>query len=128
MNPVALFCLAVLGLLVFLLGLAVSVTRGLENTGSGCPADPANRLAKLVRAHANTSEYAPFLAVLFVYFGMHEPSTTILTLIVAATVCRCLIVIGLLAWPTMAKPNPVRFVGALGTYLCGAALSAAVLF
>ncbi|MFT9639883.1 MAPEG family protein, partial [Alcaligenes phenolicus] len=54
------------------------------------------------------------------------PSRAILALIVAATACRCLIVIGLLAWPTMANPNPVRFVGALGTYLCGAALCIAL--
>ncbi len=45
----------------------------------------------------------------------------ILALIVAATVCRCLLVVLLLAWPTMADPNPVRFTGALGTYPCGAA-------
>jgi len=45
----------------------------------------------------------------------------ILALIVAATVCRCLLVVLLLAWPTMADPNPVRFTGALGTYPCEAA-------
>jgi uncharacterized protein len=64
--------------------------------------------------------------VLFLYFGAHGPSCAILALIVAATVCRCLLVIGLLAWPTMADPNPVRFVGALGTYLCGAGLCIAL--
>lgn len=73
------------------------------------------------RAHGKTAEYAPFLAVLFLHVGAHDPSRVILALIVAATVCRCLLVVLLLAWPTMADPNPVRFTGALGTYPCEAA-------
>ncbi|MCI3972631.1 MULTISPECIES: MAPEG family protein [Burkholderia] len=125
-HPVALGCTAILGLLLFGLGLVVSVTRFRCTTGSGCAPDPANGLHKIVRAHGNTAEYAPFLAVLFLYFGTHDPSRAILALIVAATACRCLLVIGLLAWPTMADPNPVRFVGALGTYLCGGALCLAL--
>ncbi|WP_431820387.1 MAPEG family protein [Burkholderia sp. F1] len=126
MNVIAVACTAVLGLLLFGLGLAVSITRFRATTGSGCAEDPTNALHKIVRAHGNTAEYAPFLAVLFLYFGAHEPSGAILSLIVAATVCRCLLVIGLLAWPTMSRPNPARFVGALGTYLCGAALCIAL--
>jgi len=126
MNMIALSCVAVLGLLLFVLGLAVSIARFRDTTSSGCASDPANPLHKLVRAHGNTAEYTPFLALLFLYFGAHSPSTAILFLIVAATVCRCLLVVGLIAWPTMEKPNPARFVGALGTYLCGAALCIAL--
>ncbi|RQS27509.1 MAPEG family protein [Burkholderia sp. Bp8992] len=125
-HPVALVCTAILGLLLFGLGLVVSVTRFRQATESGCAPDPTNGLHKLVRAHGNTAEYAPFLAVLFLYFGAHDPSHAILALIVAATTCRCLLVMGLLAWPTMANPNPARFIGALGTYLCGAALCIAL--
>lgn len=126
MNLIALVCTAILGLLLFGLGLAVSIARFRATTGSGCAEDPTNPLHKLVRAHGNTAEYAPFLALLFLYFGAHEPSRAIVSLIVAATVCRCLLVAGLVLWPTMAKPNPARFVGALGTYLCGAALCIAL--
>ncbi|RDJ99636.1 MAPEG family protein [Paraburkholderia lacunae] len=122
MDNVALVCVAVLGILLFGLGLSISVMRFRENTGTGCEQDPGNRLHKLVRAHANTAEYAPFLALLFLYLGARSPSAATVSLIVAATVCRCLLIVGLLAWPTMAKPNPFRFVGALGTYLSGAAL------
>ena len=122
MDNVALACVVVLGLLLFGLGLSVSAMRFREGTGSGCEPDPANRLHKLVRAHANTAEYAPFLAVLFLYLGTRSPSAATVSLIVAATVCRCLLVVGLIAWPTMAKPNTFRFVGALGTYLTGMAL------
>ena len=85
-------------------------------------------LFKVVRAHGNTAEYAPFLALLFLYLGSHNPSVWIVCLMVAATVCRYLVVIGIVAWPSMAKPNPVRFVGALGTYIFGAALSVALLY
>ncbi|MGT2477274.1 MAPEG family protein [Paraburkholderia terrae] len=127
MDNVALGCVAVLGLLVFGLGLSISMMRFRRGTNSGCEPDPANGLHKLIRAHANTTEYAPFLGLLFLYLGARSPSAATLSLIVAATVCRCLLVIGLVAWPTMAKPNPLRFVGALGTYLTGMALCAMLL-
>jgi uncharacterized membrane protein YecN with MAPEG domain len=127
MDNVVLACAVVLGLLLFGLGLSVSVMRFREGLLSGCEPDPANLLHKLVRAHANTAEYAPFLALLFLYLGAHSPSAATVSLIVAATVCRCLLVVGLIAWPTLAKPNPFRFVGALGTYLTGLVLCAMLL-
>ncbi|WP_233809036.1 MAPEG family protein [Paraburkholderia sp. HP33-1] len=122
MNNIALACVAVLGLLLFGLGLSVSMMRFRERTMSGCADDPDDLLHKLVRAHGNTAEYAPFLAVLFLFLGARSPSTLTVSLIVVATVCRCLHVVGLVAFPTMAKPNPLRFVGGLGTYGAGIAL------
>jgi uncharacterized protein len=127
MNHIALLCVAVLGLLLFGLGLCVSVTRFRKRIGSACELDPADPLHKLIRAHANTAEYVPFLALLILYLGARSPSATAVSLMVAATACRCLLVIGLIAWPTMARPNPFRFVGALGTYLSGIALCAMLL-
>lgn len=126
MNAIALACAAILGLLLFGLGMAVSGARFRAATGSGCLEDSTNTLHKLVRAHGNTAEYAPFLAVLFLYHGAHSPSATTLALIIAATVSRCLLVIGLVAWPSMSKPNPARFIGATGTYACGLALCVAL--
>lgn len=127
MDRIALACVAVLGLLLFGLGVTISLLRFREGTLSGCAPDPASLLHKLVRAHANTAEYVPFLAVLFLYLGARTPSPATLALIVAATLCRCLLVIGLIAFPSMAKPNPARFLGALGTYAAGIALSLALL-
>lgn len=127
LHPVALYCTAILGGLLFLLGLAVSIERFRSKVGSGPAAEKHALLNRLIRAHANTAEFAPFLAVLFLYFGWRGPSAPVLGLIVAATVCRCLLVIGLLAWPSLSRPNPARFVGALGTYLTGAALCVALL-
>ena len=127
MDRIALACVAVLGLLLFGLGVTISLLRFREGTLSGCAPDPASLLHKLVRAHANTAEYVPFLAVLFLYLGARTPSPATLALIVAATLCRCLLVVGLIAFPSMAKPNPARFLGALGTYAAGIALSLALL-
>lgn len=126
MHPVILACTATLGLLLFLLGFAVSMLRFRGKVGSGPAADRNALLNRVIRAHANTAEFAPFLAVLFLYFGWHGASPTVLALIVTATVSRCLIVIGLIAWPSLGRPNPARFAGALGTYLSGAALAVAL--
>lgn len=123
MHPVVLYCTAALGCLLFLLGLSVSILRRRSGIGSGPAPDKNAPLNRAIRAHANTAEFAPFLAVLFLYFGWRGPSGLALGLIVAATVCRFLLVIGLTAWPSISRPNPARFVGALGTYLTGAALS-----
>jgi uncharacterized protein len=123
MHPVALICTAILGLLLFGLGFAVSLRRFREKRGMGHGDDPKNLLNKLVRAHGNTAEFAPFLAILFLFLGSRDPSTLALGLIVAATACRILIVLGLVATRSLARPNPMRFVGALGTYLTGVALS-----
>ncbi|NUX55456.1 MAPEG family protein [Paraburkholderia youngii] len=127
MNNIALGCVAVLGLLLFGLGLSVSMMRFRERTTAGCADDPADLLHKLVRAHGNTAEYAPFLAVLFLFLGARSPSTVTVSLMVIATLCRCLLVLGLVAFPTMAKPNPLRFVGAIGTYGAGIALCLALM-
>jgi uncharacterized protein len=126
MHPVALYCTAALGALLFLLGLAVSIFRFRTATGAGPAAERNSMLNKLIRAHANTAEFAPFLAVIFLYFGWRGPSELVVNLIIAATVCRFLLVIGLVAWPSMGRPNPARFAGALGTYLAGAALCVAM--
>src|SRR6056297_3407765 len=57
-------CIGLLGLLVFLLGLGVSLARQRAKSGVVYPDDPADILHKLVRAHGNTIEYAPMLALL----------------------------------------------------------------
>lgn len=127
MPLLPLICTAVLGLLLFGLGLAVSLLRFREKTLTGSSADPANPLHRVLRAHGNTAEYAPFLAALLLYAALKGPGTALAdALAVGATASRVLIVVGLVAWP-LDRPNPLRFVGALGTYLFGLALSLALL-
>ncbi len=126
MHLTALVSTAFLGLLLFGLGLAVSLLRGKHNILIGHPEDPQHVLHRIVRAHANTAEYAPFLAILFLYLGGHQPSVWVLWTIGLTTAARVLIVIGLLTAGTLARPHPVRFIGALGTYVGGFALSVAL--
>jgi uncharacterized membrane protein YecN with MAPEG domain len=124
---VALVCVALLGLLLIALGFAVSTARGQENVLIGSPEDPTHRLQKLVRAHGNTAEYAPMFAVLIYALGTLAPATWVLWCMGIAVGSRYLIVAGLIFGPSLAEAHPLRFVGALGTYLAGAALCVALL-
>ena len=127
MSPVAAICTALLGLLLFGQGLVISAVRFRSGSLAYHSTDPNTFLCRLVRAHGNTAEYVPFLALLFLYFGLHSPSQLQAWLMVGATVSRFLVVLGLLAWPSMAKPNPARFVGSIGTYVFGLTLCFEVL-
>ena len=119
---VAIICTALLGLLVFGLGLLVSAGRGSANTVYGQKEDPSDTLYQRVRAHGNSIEYAPMLAVLMIYLGSQGPAAWIVWTFSIVTFARYLIVAGILIPETMEKPNPMRFIGALVTYLGGFAL------
>jgi len=117
-------CTALLGLLLFGLGLYVSILRRRHRRVIGYDNGPTDPLHRAVRAHANTAEYAPFLAVLFLWFALRPAPAWIAVTIVVATISRYLLVAGLLWGESLDKPNPARFLGALLTYLCGLALVA----
>ncbi len=119
---IAVVCIALLGLLVFGLGLRVSLLRGSTNTVFGHAPDPTDPLCKAVRAHGNAAEYAPMLAVLIFVVAMRNASGWVVWLFVLATLSRYLHAAGMLMSPTLDRPQPLRFVGALGTYLVGLAL------
>jgi len=122
MNSIAVESTVALGALLFGMGWPISGLRNHRRQYSGYNPEPTDLLHKAVRAHGNTAEYSPFLAVMFLYIGAHDPARWMVWTIVAVTVCRYLFVIGIIAFPTMAKPNPVRFIGAAGTYTLGLAL------
>jgi uncharacterized membrane protein YecN with MAPEG domain len=124
---VALVCISLLGLLVFGLGFAVSTVRGRSETLTGSSGDPGDLLHKLVRAHGNTTEYAAMLAILIYAVGHTSPASWVLWCMGLATASRYFIAIGLLHSPSMEIPHPLRFVGALGTYLAGIGLCGALL-
>lgn len=123
----SLVCIGLLGLLVLGLGFAVSIARGRTDMAAGTSTDPTDFLHKLVRAHGNTSEYAPMLAVLILVVGSRSQDTWALWCMGIATASRYLLAAGLLLSPTLDRPHPLRFVGALGTYLAGFALCGALL-
>jgi uncharacterized membrane protein YecN with MAPEG domain len=120
--PTAILCTALLGLLVFGLGLAISLTRGSTNQVAGYTNDPADRLYKLIRAHGNTTEFAPMLAILMLLIGAREYSTWMVWFMWIATISRYLLAVGIVISPTLEKPHPLRFAGALGTYVSGIVL------
>ena len=109
------------------LGLYVTICRGKTNTMTGSIDEADNILNKAMRAHGNTIEFAPILAVLIYALGMMHPDVWVVWCMILVTLSRYLIVAGLVFPQTMAKPNPMRFLGALGTYLFGAALCVALI-
>lgn len=124
---VAIICTALLGLLLFGLGFYVSIQRQQNRRSIGHDVSPVDPLHRAVRAHANTAEYVPFFAVLFLWYATRPAPTWILVTIVLATVARFLLAGALLFGPSLNRPNPARFAGALFTYLCGLALAAGLL-
>ncbi len=124
---VALVCIGLLGLLVFGLGLGVSITRGRTDTAAGSSTDPTDTLYKVIRAHGNTTEYVPMLALLMFILGSGSPATWVLWTMGGAVASRYLIAAGIAFPATLERPHPARFVGALGTYVTGLALCVALL-
>ncbi len=120
-------CTGLLAVLLFGLGLGVSMMRGRTNTVVGYSSDPADPLHKWVRAHGNTAEYAPMFAAIFLVAGLRGPGAWTTALMWAATASRWSIVAGMLLSPSLAKPHPLRFAGALGTYVTGVALAIVLL-
>ena len=119
----ALVCVALLGLLLFGLGFGVSMVRGRSGRNIGSSDDPTDPVYKIVRAHGNASEYIGMMAVLIVVLGTGTPSVWVTGAMIGATASRYLHAAGMLMSPTLDKPQPLRFAGALGTYVFGLALS-----
>src|SRR5260221_11168050 len=113
---VAIVCTALLGLLLFVLGLNVSRSRGAGKAGD-YPTTSADPFFMAIRAHGNTAEYAPMLAVLILIAGERNPAAWVTIVMMIAVASRYLIAIGILSSSDLGVPNTLRFVGAVGTYL-----------
>ncbi len=125
---IAFFCIGLLALLLIGLGFSTSLARVKVRSSTGIPDDPKNILHKVARAHANTAEYAPVLMILFYMLAQQPQAAWVAVTIVLATACRFLLVAGLILPKTMARPNKLRFVGALGTYIFGFILGLVVIY
>jgi len=123
---IAVLRVALLGFLVVGLGFVVSMTRGATKTMYGYNVDPADRLYKAVRAHGNTTEYVPMLAVLILTLGMLNPAPWMMWCMGLVTLSRYIFVFGIVLPPSMAQPSKLRFIGSLGTYVFGIALCIAL--
>lgn len=124
----AITCIGLLGLLVIGLGLGVSLQRGRTNRAIGYSDDPSDPLHKWVRAHANACEYAPILAILIYALASTGYTGWNGWLFEATVLVRYLHAAGMILSPTLATGHPLRFVGAVGTYVVGFALAAAAIF
>lgn len=120
-------CIAALALLLFLLSLSVTVARLRTKRLVGVPDDPGSLLLKLARAQGNTAEYAPMLCLLILLQGSASRPGWVSAMMVLAVVARLLFVAGMLASPSLARPNAVRGIGAGGTYLAGIGLILALM-
>ncbi len=123
---VSLLLIALLALLVFGLGFWVSAGRGATQTNIGSKTDPRDPLYQRVRAHANAAEYAPMMALLIYLIGTRDPGVWLILLMSAGVLSRYLHAAGMLFGPSLAEPHPLRFAGALGTYLTGALMVAVI--
>ncbi len=124
---ISLICVTLLALLCLLLGFNVSMVRARTQTMYGADPDPASAMYKAVRAHGNTTEYVPILALLIYILGQAGASGWVEWAMILAVFSRYLFAVGILVPATMAKPHPMRFLGSLGTYLAGIALVVALL-
>ena len=122
-DTVVIVCIALLGILLFLLGANVTRHRAIRgDTGNQMPTDPADRMFIAQRAHGNAAEYVPTLIVLILVCASLSDGWWVQALAVAAVVSRSLHALGMLTSKTLASHGPVRDIGALGTYVTGVAL------
>ena len=128
MTTIPVVCIALMGVLLFLLGANVTRHRAIRGaTGNQQPTDPADRMYIAQRAHGNASEYVPTLAVLIVVCATLTDGWWLNVLAIAALAARSLHAVGLLTAKTMAGHGPVRDIGAMGTYLTGVLLGVTAL-
>ena len=121
----AIVCIALLGALVFVLGANVTRLRVRATDQLATALD--DPLFVAIRAHGNAAEYVPTLAVLILVVGSREPAPWMIVAFVVATVARYVHAAGVLLARDMARPAPLRMLGASGTYVSGMALVAAAL-
>ena len=128
MSTIVITCVALLGILVFVLGANVTRYRALRGaTGDHVPIDPADRLFIAQRAHGNAAEYVPTLIGLLIVCSALTDGWWLDTLAVVALAARALHAVGILTSRTMAEHGPLRDIGAMGTYLTGVALGVTAL-
>lgn len=124
---IALLSVGMLGLLIFLLGANVSrERRSAAATQHEAESNPESKLRKAIRAHGNCIEYAPMLSLMILAIGLAIPalmSWQVAGLMLAAVASRYIHAVGILTGGSVHASNPMKFIGALGTYLTGLALS-----
>jgi uncharacterized membrane protein YecN with MAPEG domain len=127
MSTITVVCIALMGILLFVLGANVSRNRALRGAGNQLPTDPTDRLLVAIRAHGNAAEYIPTMIVLLLVCSALSDSWVVDVLAVAAVFVRYVHALGMLRSGSLASHGPLRDVGAMGTYLVGIALGVTAL-
>ena len=128
MSTIQIVCVALMGVMLFLLGANVTRHRVIRGaTGNQAPTDPADRMFIAQRAHGNASEYVPTLAVLIVVCATLTDGWWLDVLAIAAAAARGLHALGMLTSKTLAGHGPLRDAGAMGTYFTGVLLGVTAL-
>jgi uncharacterized protein len=124
MMNLPLFCSGLLIALFALLSLNVSLTRIRQRKDKTISdAD----LHRAVRAHGNAAEYVPLFIAVFLYFSVWNAGYALAAIAVVATVSRYAHAAGMLYGGQDGKRNPLRYYGAIGTYLSLFAAAVAIL-
>jgi uncharacterized membrane protein YecN with MAPEG domain len=121
-----LLCSAALVLLFAVLSFNVSRMRRKRRS---FPEIPEAEVIKAIRAHGNASEYIPLFVALLLYANSTQPSPNMYLVGVAvlATASRFSHAAGMLLTASVAERHPLRFYGAIGTYIGLFALGGALL-
>jgi uncharacterized protein len=129
MSTIVIVCIALMGILVFVLGANVTRHRIIRGTkgGSQMPSDPTDRLFIAQRAHGNAAEYVPTLVVLLLVCSTLTGGWWLDVLAIVATAARYLHAVGMLRSASLAEHGPVRDSGAMFTYAAGIALGVTAL-
>ena len=123
---IPLICIALLGFLCIALGFSVSMARTKQKLLFGNSTDPEDVVFQRIRAHGNTVEYVPILALIIYILSQSQQPVWVIWLMVLVTASRYLLAAGLIIPKSMAEPNAMRFIGSLGTYVFGLGLVAAL--
>ncbi|HJO11523.1 MAG: MAPEG family protein [Gammaproteobacteria bacterium] len=124
---VAMMSGGLLGVLLFALSLNVSLTRTRMKRGFGMEADTSHWLTKSVRAQANAAEYTAIFIGLMLILEFEGSPNYADQVYIAVIVSRYLHAAGMLLSKDLQQPHPLRFIGSLGTYICGFILCGTVI-
>ncbi len=121
----SIFLLAAAILVLIYAALSINVSR-MRLRKRKFPEVTEAELTKAIRAHGNASEYIPLFVALFLYLHSIQAGPLLAIVAVVATLSRILHAAGMFRVASITERHPLRFYGALGTYICLSAFGGAL--
>lgn len=125
---ISIVSISLLFILCLVLAFNTSVSRSITGNYNGMETNENNLLYRAQRAHLNSVEYAPLLAIVFYILGQQEQSEWVLTAIITITTLRYVHAAGILFPRIFGKSIPLKLIGTLGTYILGSVLIITMLY